>query len=132
MGDLNHSDLDGVQALEATRGAIRLPPLPGVRDIAAALEAPGGERAMLQALADTASAALGFSVVINVRRPAWDDFEVAVVTGEARLAKSLLGTCTSWEDWRPVLVERFRRSAAYFVPFGEFDWGEDVARYTPS
>src|SRR5436309_5266145 len=76
---------------------------------------------LLAAIARTVADALGYSaVVVNLYRPAWNDFEVTTVEGSD--AEILLGTSGSWESWQPLLHDRFLRRGAYFVQNGEFDW----------
>jgi len=76
---------------------------------------------LLAAIARTVADALGYrAVVVNVYRPAWNDFEVTTVEGSD--AEILLGTSGSWESWQPLLHDRFLRRGAYFVQNGEFDW----------
>jgi diguanylate cyclase (GGDEF)-like protein len=76
---------------------------------------------LLAAIARTVADALGYhAVVVNLYRPAWNDFEVTTVEGSD--AEILLGTTGSWESWQPLLHDRFLRRGAYFVQNGEFDW----------
>jgi diguanylate cyclase (GGDEF)-like protein len=106
--------------------------LHGLLDIAAALRSSDGVRPMLEAVAETTRRALGYrTIVVNVYRPAWDDFEVVVVLGDEDAREAILGHKTSWETWRPVLDDRFRQGGTYFVPEGSFEWGDDPARFVP-
>src|SRR5438309_1346000 len=69
-----------------------------------------GERELdgvLEALADTISAGLGWGkVVINLYRPAWDDFQVTTVHGSNDARDELLGATSQWAEWKPLLAER--------------------------
>ena len=81
---------------------------------------------VLQQIARTTARSLGFrTTVINLYRPAWDDFEVVVVHGTDEARRVLLGQPSSWEDWTPLLDARFERGGAYFIAHGEFDWTQD-------
>ena len=87
---------------------------------------------LLGSIARIVSEALGVrTVAVNVHRPAWDDFEVAVVHGNPGAHEALLGQTRGWEAWRPLLDERYERRGAYFVPHGEHDWDE-LTTYIPS
>lgn len=88
---------------------------------------------VLDEIARTVSHALGFeTVVLNVYRPEWDDLYVAAVHGHADVRGALLGSVYGWEEWRPLLHERFNRGGAYFIPHGALDW-DDVPgdRFVP-
>jgi len=65
---------------------------------------------------------LGYrTVVINVHRPAWDDFIASTVHGDDEVRAALLGTTHSWGEWAPLLHERFNRRGAQII------LGEDSA-----
>ena len=108
--------------------------LRGLLEAASAVRAGGDLRPLLEGIARVISVSLGFgTVVVNLHRPAWDDFEVVVVHGgddEAR--RVLLGTSQSWRGWQPLLDPRFERAGAYFVPHDEYDWDRDApVSYVP-
>src|SRR4051794_6792820 len=106
--------------------------LQGLLEIGRALRAGGGVEAVLAAVAGAVRQATGFStVVINLRRPAWDDFEVVVVEGSLRAREELLGLRTASAEWEDLLEERFEHAGAYFIPEGSTDWSDDVASYVP-
>ena len=88
---------------------------------------------MLQAIARTIAESLGYKVVvINIYRPAWDEFEVATVHDYDRSAEhALMGTRGGWSEWAPLLDDRFQRCGAYFVRAGEYDWQNDMLAVTP-
>jgi diguanylate cyclase (GGDEF)-like protein len=59
---------------------------------------------------------LGYrSVVINVHRPAWDDFIASTVYGDDEVRAALLGTTHSWAEWAPLLHDRFNRRGAQII-----------------
>jgi PAS domain S-box-containing protein len=89
---------------------------------------------LLDAIARTTAEALGFrTVAVNVRRPAWDDYEVAAVHGPPEARVALLGTTNPRGDWQALLDERFERRGAYYVRHGEVDWSRSgVATFVPS
>jgi diguanylate cyclase (GGDEF)-like protein len=86
---------------------------------------------VLRTVARTTAACLGFgTAVINLYRPAWDDFETVVVEGNEEARRLLLGQCSTTEDWAPLLDERFLRRGAYVLH--GFDWSQDsMATYVP-
>jgi diguanylate cyclase (GGDEF)-like protein/putative nucleotidyltransferase with HDIG domain len=108
--------------------------LRGLLDVARAGRSGGDLQSVLDAMASTMARALGYGTsVINLRRPAWDDFEVAVVHGSADARDALLGTRRGWAEWEPLLQARWESAGAYFIPAGEFDWGADPGRsWAPS
>jgi len=107
--------------------------LRGLLDVAAAVRTGGELRSVLEAVAGAIAGPLGYrAVVINLYRPAWDDFEVVVVLGNEASQELLMGQTSGMEDWSGLLSERFLQQGAYFVPAGEYDWsGERVQVYTP-
>jgi PAS domain S-box-containing protein len=95
-----------------------------------------GERELddaLDSIAATIASGLGWkTVVINLYRPAWDDFQVTTVHGNEEARKALLGTTSEWKDWEPLLDERFERSGAYIVRSHDLDWTKlDLATFIP-
>src|SRR3954469_2965129 len=82
-------------------------------------------RAVLAQVVDTVAELLHVrSVVLNLHRPAWDDFLVTDVHGSAAAREALLGTTSLWSDWKPLPEHQFRRCGVYFVPAGAIDWNE--------
>ncbi|HEY6779793.1 MAG TPA: diguanylate cyclase [Thermoleophilaceae bacterium] len=88
---------------------------------------------MLDEVARGVGEALGYrTAVINIYRPAFDDFQTAAVHGSARSREQLLGTESSMETWTPLLDERFDHGGAYLIPDEEFDWEAlGVETYVP-
>ena len=88
---------------------------------------------MLASVAAAIAGPLGYgAVVINLYRPAWDDFEVVVVLGNEESQALLMGQTSRRADWDVLITPRFLRHGAYFVPAGEYDWSRDGLRaYTP-
>jgi putative nucleotidyltransferase with HDIG domain len=107
--------------------------LRGLLEAARAVRGGGDPQPLLEAIARVISVSLGFgTVVINLHRPAWDDFEVAIVHGSDEARRVLLGTSRSWESWHALLDPRFERGGAYFIPHGEFEWDtEGTVSYVP-
>lgn len=89
---------------------------------------------VLEAIARTIGVTLGYrTVVINLYRPAWNDFEVTTVHGSVEARQELLGDTLAWEAWAPLLDDRFKHSGTYLIPHGSFDWSNDVGRrYVPA
>jgi GAF domain-containing protein len=70
---------------------------------------------------------LGFgTAVINLYRPAWDDFETVVVHGSPEAREVLLHSTSTAAEWAMLIDERFNVGGAYFIPHGSFDWDEQV------
>jgi diguanylate cyclase (GGDEF)-like protein len=92
------------------------------------------QSALLEAIATSIATSLGYhTVVINLYRPAWNDFEVTTVHGSDDARRTLLGDTLDWGAWEPLLDAHFERSGAYLIPHGAFDWGSDVGRrYVPA
>jgi diguanylate cyclase (GGDEF)-like protein len=88
---------------------------------------------VLSLIARTVSEVLGFgTVVLNLYRRQWDDFWVATVHGDKNVKRALLGSTYDWEQWTPLLDERFLRGGAFFIKHGEFDWRKHAGdRYVP-
>ena len=89
---------------------------------------------VLDAVARTIAESLGYrAVVVNLYRPAWNDFAVTTVYDhDPEGVAALMGTSADWESWQPLLDERFHHGGAYFIPRGEFDWTKDMVAHTPS
>jgi diguanylate cyclase (GGDEF)-like protein/putative nucleotidyltransferase with HDIG domain len=107
--------------------------LRGLLEAARAVRAGGDLQPLLEAIARVISVSLGFrTIVINLHRPAWDDFEVVVVHGSDDARRVLLGTTRSWAGWQALLDPRFERAGTYLIPAGEFDWdAEGIVSYVP-
>jgi diguanylate cyclase (GGDEF)-like protein len=87
---------------------------------------------LLDAIARTIAETLGFrTVVINLYRPAWNDFVVATVHGNDDARQALLGSVRSIDEWEGLLSERFFRNGAYVVPAGAVDWTAMSMSYVP-
>src|SRR5436305_2985794 len=90
--------------------------LSGVGALVGVTELVRGEsdlETVLALIARTVAETLGFAtVVLNLYRPAWDDFCVATVHGDANVRAALLGSTYEWESWQPLLDGRFLRRGA--------------------
>src|SRR5919197_1270174 len=65
---------------------------------------------VLRTVARTTAACLGFgTAVINLYRPAWDDFRTVVVEGSEDARHLLLGQTSTADDWAPLLDQRVER-----------------------
>jgi len=99
------------------------------------VRAGGDLHELLPAIARTISESLGYeAVVINLYRPAWDDFCVTTVHGSDAARTQLLGQVRDLGDWQRLLDERFARRGAYVVQAGDFDWTavDDNSSYVPA
>ena len=88
---------------------------------------------LLDAIARVVSESLGYrTVVINLYRPAWNDFLVTTVHGSAEAQEALLGGVRRTEEWEELLAERFYRRGAFLIPAGSFDWDRLPLSYVPT
>ena len=99
--------------------------LRGLLEVTRLVRRAGSLTSVLDALAGTVAESLGLGiVVINLRRPDTEVFDVVTVHGSAEVRQGLLGTSNGWAEWEPLLDERFRRRGAYHIRAGEYDWSE--------
>jgi len=88
---------------------------------------------LLAAIARTISDSLGYrTVVVNLYRPAWNDFTVTTVHGSEEARIAMLGQPRTLADWETLLDERFERRGAYVVHAGSYDWTATSHRYVPA
>ena len=118
------------------RGGRQRPELSGVGALVGVTDLVRAESdlsTVLSLIAQTVAEVLGFgTVVLNLYRHQWDDFCVTTVHGDDEVRKALLGSTYDWDEWTPLLDERFLRGGAYFIKHGEFDWAGQVGkRYVP-
>jgi diguanylate cyclase (GGDEF)-like protein len=113
--------------------AASLDRLRGLLDVAAAVRSGDDLPTVLASVAAAVAGPLGYgAVVINLYRPAWDDFEVVVVLGNEESQALLMGQTSRRADWDPLLSPRFLSHGAYFIESGGYDWSRDGLRaYTP-
>jgi diguanylate cyclase (GGDEF)-like protein len=115
----------------ATPSLPPISPLRGLLEVTKLLRAQGDLPELLHAIARTIAESLGYeAVVVNLYRPAWDDFVVTTVHGSDAARAQLLGQTRGVVEWERLLDARFHRRGAYVVPAGEFDWSEDSAGYS--
>ena len=122
----------GKQSASDARSGVA--PLRALLDVTRLVGSEVDVRAVLGAVAETISETLGFrTVAINLYRPAWDDFQIAIVYGNEEASRMLVGHSDPLERWAAVLDERFERRGAYWIP-AEDAWQEpDGPRsYTPA
>jgi two-component system cell cycle response regulator len=97
--------------------------LRGLLEVTRLIRRAGSLDSVLEAIARTVSDSLGLgTVVINLRRPGTDVFDVVTALGSEDVRDALLGTSNHWYDWKPLLDERFDRRGAYHIRAGEYDW----------
>jgi diguanylate cyclase (GGDEF)-like protein/putative nucleotidyltransferase with HDIG domain len=89
---------------------------------------------VLRVVARTTAVCLGYgTAVINLYRPAWDDFHTVVVEGNDEARRLLLGQTSTADDWIELLDARFERRGAYLIKHGDFDWSADrLTSYVPA
>src|SRR4051794_34237284 len=92
-------------------------PLRGLLEVSKLMRADADLPELLAAIARTVSESLGYrTVVVNLYRPAWDDFCVTTVHGNDDARTLLLGQLRKSDEWAPLLDDRFARRGAYVVP----------------
>jgi two-component system cell cycle response regulator len=97
--------------------------LRGLLEVTRLIRRAGSLESVLEAIARTVSDSLGLgTVVINLRRPGTDVFDVVTALGSEEVRAALLGTSNDWSEWVPLLDERFRRRGAFHIRAGEYDW----------
>ena len=85
--------------------AATLDRLRGLLDVAAAVRSGDGLQAVLESVAAAVAGPLGYGAcVINLYRPAWDDFEVVVVLGTEEARELLMGQASRRADWDPLFA----------------------------
>jgi diguanylate cyclase (GGDEF)-like protein len=121
-------------SMAMTQSAERIARLAAVLEAAANVRDDDDVERVLEAIAGTVAGALGLAtVVVNVYRPAWDDFVVSAVFGSDDIRSALLGSTYARVWWDEVLDDRFLRRGAYVVNHGQMDWDtQQGARYVPS
>src|SRR6266511_6311455 len=95
--------------------------LQGLIEVTRLARSGGTLATRLERLAGTIGDSLGYAtVVITLYRSAWDDFCIAAVSGREDARRLLLGCTRTWDDYRPLLDDRFLRRGGYVIPFGSF------------
>jgi diguanylate cyclase (GGDEF)-like protein len=108
-----------------------LAPLRAAYEASRGVRTPEDLTAVLERVAELISEALGWgSVVINLHRRAWDDFEATVVHGCDESRAVLLGTTQTWTQWAPLFRERFECRGAHLVP-AEAGEATDMVSFLP-
>jgi len=108
-------------------------PLRGLLEVTRLVRAEEELPELLAAIARTISDSLGYeTVVINLYRPAWDDFSVTTVHGSVVAHDALLGQVRPIAEWEGLLSETFERRGAYVVPAGAYDWDDAGYSYVPA
>ena len=107
-------------------------PLRGLLEVTRLVRAEEDLPELLAAIARTIAESLGYeTVVINLYRPAWNDFTVTTVHGSEAVRAALLGQVRPLEEWDVLLSERFQRRGASVVPAGAYDWDNAGSSYVP-
>jgi diguanylate cyclase (GGDEF)-like protein len=91
--------------------------LRGALEAARGVRTPDELRSALDRIAALIAEAMGYrTVVVNLHRPAWDDFEATTVYGREEARGVLLATASTWDQWAPFLAPRYERRGAQHVP----------------
>jgi len=134
MRHLEAHDLAGRDARAGVTARDFVSSLHSLLEIVKAVRSGAEVDSVLDAIARVVAETLGFqTVVLNVYRPEWDDFSVTTVHGSDAVREALLGSVYDWSSWTPLLVSRFSRAGAYFIPNDAFDWSQDIGdRFVPA
>jgi diguanylate cyclase (GGDEF)-like protein len=90
-------------------------PLRGLLEVTRLLRADEDLPELLEAIARTIAESLGYrTVAISLYRPAWDDFSITTVHGNANARGVVLAQASSLAEWQPLLADR--SGNAVFVP----------------
>jgi diguanylate cyclase (GGDEF)-like protein len=110
-------DLSQLEVLLELSSSARGDPLPG----------------FLETVADIVCETGGFrTVVLNLFRPAWDDYEVALVIGQEESVEALTGTSTPRAAFRRMFVEAEQRlPGVFFLSEESRFWNDLDAVFTP-
>jgi diguanylate cyclase (GGDEF)-like protein/putative nucleotidyltransferase with HDIG domain len=113
--------------------ADKLSSLRALLDVAAVVRSRDDLQRLFEEIAATVAQALGFlAVVVNVYRPAWDDYEVVVVEGDDAAAReTLMGEHVDPVQLARLLDDRFRRHDAFLVPHDQFDFASTGMTWVP-
>ena len=72
---------------------------------------------VLETVAEIVCETAGFrAVVVNLFRPAWDDYEVALVIGEEESVTALMGTATPRARFRRIFAEAEQPPSGRLLP----------------
>ena len=109
-----------------------LTPLESLLDLA---RCAGGDSlpVILTTVAETIRSVAGFgAVVVNLYRPAWDDYEVVLVLGSEECREALDGTTGSSESWNRLFsCERQVLPGVFFLTGASEFWADPPNTFTP-
>ncbi len=88
----------------------------------------------LETVADIVCRTAGFrAVVLNLFRPAWDDYEVALVIGQEESVEALMGTSTPRAGFRRIFAEAEQRlPGVFFLSEESVFWNDLDDVFTPA
>lgn len=88
---------------------------------------------LLETVADIVCRTAGFrAVVLNLFRPAWDDYEVALVIGQEESVEALMGTSTPRAGFRRIFAEAEQRlPGVFFLSEESAFWNDLDDVFTP-
>ena len=121
MLELSPDSIDGVSPLEALLELSRSAGEDTLADF-------------LSTVADTVCRTAGFTtVVLNLFRPAWDDYEVALVIGPPESVDALMGTAAPRSAFRRILAEAEQRlPGVFFLTEESGFWADLEDTFTPA
>ena len=108
-------------------------PLQGLLEVTRLVRADENLPDLLAAIARTIADSLGFeTVVVNLYRPAWNDFTVTTVHGSPVVHKALMGQVPhTIAEWDTLICDAFHRRGAYHVPAGKLRLGTGELQLCP-
>jgi diguanylate cyclase (GGDEF)-like protein len=116
----------------ATPALPPITPLRGLLEVTRLVRSVAALPELLDAIARTLAEALGYrTVVINLYRPAWNDFLVTTVHGRDDARSALVGSVRRVDEWDDLLSPQFERVGAYVIPAGTYDWSHTSLSYVP-
>ena len=111
----------------ATPSLPPISPLRGLLEVTKLMRAEGDLPELLAAIARTISESLGYrTVVVNLYRPAWDNFSVTTVHGNDEARRCCSDRCARWRGVGAAARATFERRGAYVVPAGAYDWEAEL------
>jgi diguanylate cyclase (GGDEF)-like protein len=87
---------------------------------------------VLSTVAETVRRTAGFnSVVLNIFRPAWDDYEAVLVIGQEESVEALAGTTVARTIFNPLLDSPQRLPGVFFLAAESHFWASIHNTFTP-
>lgn len=130
------ADGAGLQRSDARRhlAAVDAPTprhLRGMLALSRVVASGAGVVPLLEVLAETIRAELGFHIVaVNLRTPDSEQLRAELVLGEPDARAALLGTSQSLGEWEELLAAGEQVNGAAFLRAGTYEWAADAPEWT--